>query len=126
MSRPSADRNEEEQAAAAALGRHFEPDGSYKALRELAAREAQTSSPNVSPAVAGRSAPDAVNHPAHYTFGKYEVIDVLLDWFAHDPLLWQVGKYIARAAHKGSMLQDLKKARFYLDKRIELIEKDLL
>jgi len=40
---------------------------------------------------------DNVNHPNHYTFGRYEVIDVLEDWFPTDPLLWQVGKYIARA-----------------------------
>lgn len=66
-------------------------------------------------------APDPeVYHPSHYTFGKYEVIDVLLDWFPDDPLLWQVGKYIARATRKGNELQDLEKARFYLDKRIEL------
>jgi hypothetical protein len=61
---------------------------------------------------------DSVNHPAHYTFGKFEVIDVLEDWFKTDPLLWQVGKYIARAGHKGSLVEDLKKARWYLDRRI--------
>ena len=65
---------------------------------------------------------EQVEHPSHYTFSKYEVIDVLMEWFASDPLLWQVGKYIARCAHKGKELEDLKKARFYLDKRIELLE----
>jgi hypothetical protein len=65
---------------------------------------------------------DAVNHPKHYTFGQYEVLDVLMDWFADDPLLWQVGKYIARAKHKGQELEDLRKARFYLDKRIQKLE----
>lgn len=59
-----------------------------------------------------------VNHPKHYTFGKYEVLDVLMDWFKDDPLLWQVGKYIARAKHKGKELEDLQKAKFYLEKRI--------
>ncbi|GMO55560.1 MAG: hypothetical protein Ta2A_00510 [Treponemataceae bacterium] len=61
---------------------------------------------------------NAVNHPAHYTFGKFEVIDVLEDWFPTDPLLWQVGKYIARAGHKGATLQDLEKASWYLARRI--------
>ena len=28
---------------------------------------------------------DNVNHPGHYTFGKYEVIDILEDWFPADP-----------------------------------------
>jgi hypothetical protein len=62
---------------------------------------------------------DPVNHPGHYTFGKYEVIDVLEDWFPADTLLWQVGKYIARAGRKESMTEDLKKAAWYLKRRIE-------
>jgi hypothetical protein len=52
---------------------------------------------------------DPVNHPAHYTFGKLEVIDILEDWFPTDPLLWQVGKYIARAGRKGAALQDVER-----------------
>lgn len=62
---------------------------------------------------------DVVNHPEHYTFGKYEVFDVLMDWFSTDPLLWQVGKYIARAGRKGAALEDLQKAAWYLNRRIE-------
>jgi hypothetical protein len=65
---------------------------------------------------------DPVAHPSHYTFGRYEVIDVLSDWFPKNPLLWQVGKYIARAEHKENAIQDLKKARFYLDREIERME----
>jgi hypothetical protein len=65
---------------------------------------------------------DPVNHPSHYTFGRFEVIDVLQDWFPHDPLLWQVVKYVARAQHKNNMLQDLKKAQFYLGKQIAELE----
>lgn len=61
---------------------------------------------------------DPVNHPKHYTFGKYEVIDVLEDWFDKDPLLWQVGKYIARAGRKGNEVEDLEKAKWYLERRI--------
>ncbi len=67
---------------------------------------------------------EAVVHPKHYTFGKYEVIDILEDWFPHDPLLWQVGKYIARATRKGKELEDLQKALFYLQRRISSIEKE--
>lgn len=61
---------------------------------------------------------DLVNHPPHYTTGKYEVIDVLEDWFPTDPLSWQVGKYLARAPHKGNPLQDLEKAKWYLERKI--------
>jgi len=72
--------------------------------------------------VRGKEKLDSVVHPAHYTFGRFEVIDVLEDWFPKDPLLFNVGKYIARAAHKGRELEDLKKARFYLERRIAGLE----
>jgi len=71
---------------------------------------------------AGGEPLDPVNHPAHYNFGKFEVIDVLMDWFPSNPLLWQVGKYIARSGHKGKPLEDLRKARFYLDAEIKRLE----
>jgi len=60
-----------------------------------------------------------VGHPSHYTFSKFETIDVLEEWFPNDPLLWQVGKYISRAKHKGHLVEDLEKARWYLDRRIK-------
>lgn len=69
-----------------------------------------------------RKKDDPVEHPSHYTYGKYEVIDVLSEFFANDPLCWQVGKYIMRYQHKGKPLEDLKKARFYLNRRIEEYE----
>lgn len=60
---------------------------------------------------------DAVNHPSHYTRGKIEVIDFIED----QQLLYHLGnviKYIARAGYKGDKLEDLKKARWYLDRYI--------
>lgn len=65
---------------------------------------------------------DMVNHPPHYTAGKFEVIDVLEDW----ELGFHLGntvKYIARAGKKGDALEDLKKARWYLDREIARLEK---
>ena len=67
----------------------------------------------------GKPQDNSIEHPPHYTFGKYEVFYVLMDWFKNDPLLWQVGKYISRAHHKGKYESDLKKAKWYLDKAIE-------
>jgi hypothetical protein len=61
---------------------------------------------------------DMVNHPPHYTAGKYEVIDVLEEFFPYNPLLWQVGKYTMRAGKKGDVVEDLKKAEFYLKREI--------
>ena len=66
---------------------------------------------------------DAVNHPSHYNTGSIEVIDAIEDWglgFA----LGNAVKYIARAAHKGKMIEDLKKARWYLDREIQRLERE--
>ena len=60
---------------------------------------------------------DVINHPSHYTRGKIEVIDFIED----QQLPYHLGnviKYIARAGHKGDKLEDLKKARWYLDRYI--------
>ena len=65
---------------------------------------------------------DPVSSPAHYTAHSIEVIDFLDDWFSDRPLEWQVVKYVSRAPHKGNELQDLKKARYYLERRIKSLE----
>ena len=64
---------------------------------------------------------DPVNHPAHYTQGGIETIDVIEAWDLGFHL-GNVVKYVARAANKGSELEDLRKARWYLDRKIKLIE----
>lgn len=65
---------------------------------------------------------DAVNHPQHYAFGAIEVIDAIDAWGLGFSLGNAV-KYIARAKHKGTELQDLQKARWYLDHEIKRLEK---
>ena len=55
--------------------------------------------------------------------GKYEAIEVIEDW----GLGFNLGntvKYISRAGHKDNILQDLKKALWYLDREIKRIEKE--
>lgn len=64
---------------------------------------------------------DVVNHPPHYTFGRFEVIDVIEDW-ALGFHLGNAVKYIARNGRKGDPLEDLKKARWYLDREIARLE----
>ena len=64
---------------------------------------------------------DNVNHPDHYTFGKFEVIDVITDWNMNY-CLGNAIKYIARCEHKENKIQDLKKAIWYINKEIELSE----
>mgnify|MGYP004660204211 CR=1 FL=1 len=67
---------------------------------------------------------DSVTNPKHYTEGrKYEPIDVAEDWgLDKDAYLFNALKYISRAGRKRDALEDLKKARFYLDKMILMME----
>lgn len=67
------------------------------------------------------------DHPSHYggADNPYEAIKVLHEWgLDKDAYLWNTGKYLSRAGHKdgNSLLQDLTKARWYLDYKIRLLE----
>lgn len=68
---------------------------------------------------------DPVNHPNHYCIGGIEVLDAIEAW----KLPYHLGnvvKYVARAGHKdpSKTVEDLKKARFYLDRYIKRMEED--
>ena len=65
---------------------------------------------------------DPINHPAHYNQGDVEPIDAIEAWSLGFSLGNAV-KYIARHNHKGTALQDLRKARWYLEREIERLEK---
>lgn len=62
---------------------------------------------------------DAVNHPAHYggEQNPYEAIKVIEAW-GLGFCLGNTVKYISRAGKKGDVLEDLKKAKWYLDREI--------
>lgn len=69
---------------------------------------------------------DAVNHPSHYCTGGIECIDVIkatsqgmdgIEAFCHGNAM----KYLFRWKQKNGM-EDLKKARWYIDKLIEIQE----
>jgi hypothetical protein len=64
---------------------------------------------------------DSVDHPSHYNVGGIEVIDAIEAWGIGFHL-GNVVKYITRSAHKGHQLEDLKKARWYLDRFISKLE----
>ncbi len=70
-----------------------------------------------------RQAEPLIDHPAHYTFSRIEVIDAIEAW-GMGFHLGNVVKYVARAGRKGSKLQDLKKARWYLEREITRIEQE--
>ncbi len=70
---------------------------------------------------------DNVNHPSHYETGKYQCIDVMEETQGKEALkdfcICNAFKYIYRHRHKNG-LEDVKKAVWYLNKYIELSEKD--
>lgn len=65
---------------------------------------------------------DIVNHPAHYTSGKIEVISFIED----KELGFHLGnvvKYVARAGKKSDdVITDLEKAEWYLKRYIALLK----
>ncbi len=71
-------------------------------------------------------AEDPVNRPSHYTDGKIEVIDYIED----KKLGFCLGnavKYISRAGKKdpSKEIEDLKKAKWYIERRIKELEEGI-
>lgn len=72
-----------------------------------------------------REMPDPVNRPVHYTTGGIETIDFIeAKGLDGDYYLSNVIKYVSRAGKKDptKMLEDLAKARWYLNRRIARLE----
>jgi hypothetical protein len=65
---------------------------------------------------------DVVNNPKHYNKQGIEVIEVIEAYTPDSPHLANVLKYVCRCEYKGKKLQDLKKASWYLDRAIVLLE----
>lgn len=72
---------------------------------------------------------DMVNHPSHYNFGEVEVIDYIrqvCSGYKNGHVAYCIGnviKYISRAPFKNG-LQDLEKAKWYLNEAIETAKKE--
>ena len=66
---------------------------------------------------------DPVNHPSHYTCGKIECIDYIMDK-GMNFCRGNAVKYITRAGLKDpdKEIEDLKKAVFYLNREIARLE----
>lgn len=65
----------------------------------------------------------AVDHPAHYCYSKYEPKDVIRGWGLNFNLGSAV-KYIARAGRKDDIIQDLEKAKKFLEFEIEALKEE--
>lgn len=66
---------------------------------------------------------DTINHPSHYTRGKIEVWDFIIDQNLNY-CCGTVVKYLCRAGYKdpSKHVEDLKKARAFLDREIKRVE----
>tara|TARA_R100000656_G_scaffold94168_1_gene68168 strand:- start:238 stop:489 length:252 start_codon:yes stop_codon:yes gene_type:complete len=71
---------------------------------------------------------DVVNQPPHYNTGKIECIDAIEQSMDEKEyagyLKGNVLKYLWRYNYKGKPTEDLKKAAWYLDRLIEITEKE--
>lgn len=74
----------------------------------------------------GAKSKEMVNHPSHYggENNPYEAIKVIEAWdLDNDFYLGNVLKYISRAGKKDATLQELEKAKWYLDRKITRLQK---
>jgi hypothetical protein len=65
---------------------------------------------------------DAVSHPAHYT-SHPSGIECIQITEHMDFLVGNAMKYLWRCGRKGDSVEDLKKARWYIDRKIQMLEK---
>ena len=68
---------------------------------------------------------EQVNHPLHYggEENPHEAIKVI-EAYNLNFCIGNVIKYVLRAGKKGSKIQDLKKARWYLEREIEKLKNE--
>lgn len=98
--------------------------GEESFFRASSLREIETPAESDGGQQALSNSTDPVNHPPHYNTSSIEPIDVIEAWNLGF-CLGNTVKYIARAPHKGSEIEDLKKARWYLDRRIRQLETEI-
>ena len=66
---------------------------------------------------------EAVNHPSHYNQGQIEVIDYIEDiGMGEDFCAGNAIKYLSRYKYKEKPLEDLKKAKWYVERLIKYYE----
>lgn len=71
-----------------------------------------------------KTSKDVITRPSHYISGrKYEPKDVIRDWGLNFNLGSAV-KYISRAGRKDNIIQDLEKARTFIDFEIDALKEE--
>lgn len=101
--------------------------GVYQIVHKAKAAATKASKPMKVIAISTSNKPlmtkaDMVNHPPHYKAGGIETIDFIeaKNLGYH---LGNVVKYVSRADLKGAKLEDLQKAKWYLDRAISNLSK---
>lgn len=93
---------------------------------EIAAWNGRQSKGNVRILNTENAIDDRVNNPKHYTVGGIETIDYMKAKSTPEEFIGHLRltalKYISRAGHKDDMLEDYKKAQWYINKLIEELE----
>lgn len=105
--------------------RGFKMSNKYSELKDLLIGkfDAEEIDPLKLPEEKDSMTTELVQHPPHYNQGDYETIDIIEDW----GLGFHCGnaiKYISRHKHKGQQIRDIKKAIWYLDRYLTLLEED--
>ncbi len=77
--------------------------------------------------LASRAIKDAVDHPPHYNKGDIETIDYIVDVLGEEGAInychGNILKYTGTRLHeKGKPIEDARKAIWYLNKLVELLE----
>ena len=67
---------------------------------------------------------EQVNHPSHYNRG-IEPIDIIECWRLNFSL-GNVIKYVLRSPYKGREIEDLEKARWYIDREINRLKNEMV
>ena len=67
---------------------------------------------------------EQVNHPSHYQQG-IEPIEVIESWELNFSLGNAI-KYILRSPYKGKQIEDLEKARWYIDREINRLKDEMV
>ena len=67
---------------------------------------------------------EQVNHPSHYVKG-IEPIEVIESWDLNFSLGNAI-KYTLRSAYKGKQIEDLEKAKWYIDREINRLKDEMV
>lgn len=72
--------------------------------------------------------PDNINHPEHYSTGRFECIDVMAEIYGEEAVksfcMCNAFKYLYRTKQKNGA-EDVQKAIWYLNKYIEMSQRQI-